>query len=54
MFLQAEAHWIPACHDVEGDDTAQRVRDDGHFPTTCLKLRVTGAEERVQTIQLLC
>lgn len=50
-FLMMKAHRVPACHDVEGDDAAQRVRHYGHFPVF-LKVWIPWAEEWVQTIQL--
>lgn len=50
-FLVMKAHWVPARHDVKGDDTAQRVRDYGHLPVF-LKVWVSRAEERVQAVQL--
>lgn len=45
---------VPSCHDVVGDDAAQRVRHDGHFASSLLKLWVPRAEKRVESIQLLC
>lgn len=46
-----KANRVPACHDVEGDYTAQRVRHNGHLPVL-LKVWIPRAEERVETIQL--
>ena len=54
MLLQTEADGIPTRHDVIGDDTAEGVRHNGHFAALSLKVRVPFAEERVQSIQLLC
>lgn len=53
VLLQAEAHGVPARHDVVGDDAAQRVGHDGHFAPVLLELRVARAEQRVQPVQLL-
>lgn len=54
MLLQTETDGVPSRHDVVGDDAAQRVRHDGHFASSLLKLGVPGAEKHVQSIQLLC
>lgn len=53
VLLQTEAHWVPARHDVVGDDAAQRVGHDGHLAPVLLELRVARAEERVESVQLL-
>lgn len=50
-YLVMEANWIPARHDVKGDDAAQRVRHYRHLPVF-LKVWIPRAEERVKTIQL--
>ena len=49
--LVVEAHRVPARHDVEGDDAAQRVGHDGHLAAV-LELGVARAEERVEPVQL--
>lgn len=46
-----KANGVPAGHDVEGDDAAQRVRHDRHLPVL-LKVRVPRAEEGVEPVQL--
>lgn len=50
-FLMMKANRVPACHDVEGDHAAQRVRHNGHLPVF-LKVWIPWAEEWVETIQL--
>lgn len=46
-----KAHGVPACHDVKGDDAAQRVWHYGHLPVF-LKVWISRAEEWVKTIEL--
>lgn len=47
-----KAHRVPPCHDVEGDDTAERVGDDGHLSFLC-KFWVALTEEHVESVQLI-
>lgn len=47
-----KADRVPARHDIEGDDTAQWVRDNRHLPT-CLKVWIPRAEEGIQAVQFL-
>ena len=50
VLLQTEAHRIPACNDVVGDDAAEGVRHNGHLASPFLKLKVPGAEKCVQSV----
>lgn len=51
--LLIKPDWVPASHDVVGDDTAQGVGHDGDFASLLLELWVAGAEEGVEPVQLL-
>lgn len=50
MFLQAEAHGVPARHDVVGDDAAEGVGHYGHLTSLLLKLRIPRTEECVESV----
>lgn len=54
VFLKAEADGVPARHDVVRDDAAQRVRHNGNFAPSLLKVGVARAKQAVQSVQLLC